>query len=1102
MTADLLLSILVRGAALLALVGVGAFALRRASAAHRHLAWTLGAAALLVLPAVTLTAPAIPWAVLPATTAPTPSVAASSRAPTATQPEHAVAPLSTTTASVDRAPDAAPEFAPAESAGPRAVVDSPPTRMPSPVVLVWLAGAIVVTLRLVVGARGVRRLVARSTSVADERVRAIADEAASRLGATRTPSVLTSDDVDSPITVGALRPQVLLPTAALSWPAERLRLALLHEFAHVRRRDLLAELAARVAVVVHWPNPLAWIAVSRLRIERERACDDLVLADGGAADEYADFLVSLARALRPTPSVVAATMAGGPQFERRVEAILDARHDRLAPSAKAAVVFVALASVALSFAACVQPTPATNDETPRNAAQPTQDAPKPFVSPPEQRIFHYLSHKPGTAVYDVALGSNVEYPSISAALAAAPAGSIVRVGPGVFDERLVVTKAVTIEGDGADKTTIVADVDATNPTLSVRGVRDVVVRGVTLTGRGKHMDGTLQAGGIVDVVDARARLENVAVVGGPASGVVIGPGADVELVGCLVAGVWNNGIAVAPAGAAPPKVRIADCDVRNCWSRGVSIGAGDRDVLIERCRISGASWHGIRYDDAAPTLKENVIFENVRSGIYASGETEGRIEGNFFFENGMSDVSCWYDAKDVVEQNWFVNSKREAVAILGASAPVIRKNVFWGCKTALMAGGVSGREGTTKYAGGGTIEDNAMCNVGTKFQKPAPDGKGVVDTPLPEGNKAIDIRMDGEVRPLTRAAFARSAEKGVGWPVSFDSPWPARPEETATAPKPEPQAKDPRAVDVLKQAEWLTASQKARAEMEPVKSDVLQISDAARRERGLDELAAALKSDNPHRVRAALNVIAGVSDVKYDKSRFRPDVLRHLESTDAVMRRVAGYALLSIDRDPGDLDRVLAIVETSPDASDNLRYVALVLAGNRAEGRLAKVFIKAVSVDDGQAAMDAANDLRRMSVALAPELEDAVVAAWRRHPTGRNGSGMWPYIFGQITSPAREARVRAVFELMASGDDVMRQLAGPAITKPVDESARAVAAQLAADGLATAPTAALRRTYLDVLQANGGRGQVATLRALADNAMVGDDLRAQAAKVADALERR
>ena len=59
MTAQMLLSILLRGAALSALTLAGVLALRRASAAHRHLAWTIGAVALLLLPAVAWTLPVL-----------------------------------------------------------------------------------------------------------------------------------------------------------------------------------------------------------------------------------------------------------------------------------------------------------------------------------------------------------------------------------------------------------------------------------------------------------------------------------------------------------------------------------------------------------------------------------------------------------------------------------------------------------------------------------------------------------------------------------------------------------------------------------------------------------------------------------------------------------------------------------------------------------------------------------------------------------------------------------------------------------------------------------------------------------------------------------
>src|SRR4029078_1878007 len=189
----------------------------------------------------------------------------------------------------------------------------------------------------------------------------------------RTVRFLRGGAGTMPLAFGIFRPSVVMPMDADTWPAHRLRVVLLHELAHVKRRDCLTHLVAQLACAAYWFNPLAWMAARRLRVERERACDDLVLAAGTRGSDYADQLLDIARVMQAGrfPAVLAGAslaMAKRSQLEGRLMAILDPTIPRRALGrVRAGLVFA-------TFAILVVPVAAVQPWTQEAAAQPSQQA--------------------------------------------------------------------------------------------------------------------------------------------------------------------------------------------------------------------------------------------------------------------------------------------------------------------------------------------------------------------------------------------------------------------------------------------------------------------------------------------------------------------------------------------------------------------------------------------------------------------------------------------------------------------------------------------------------------------------------------------------------
>src|SRR5262249_20366424 len=101
-----------------------------------------------------------------------------------------------------------------------------------------------------------------------------------------------------------------------------------HELAHIRRHDLAAQALGQAACCLYWFHPLTWLAARQLRKEREQACDDVVLASGAIAHEYAAEMVEMAGglAIRRRRFLDAPAMAEASDLESRIRALFEPRN--------------------------------------------------------------------------------------------------------------------------------------------------------------------------------------------------------------------------------------------------------------------------------------------------------------------------------------------------------------------------------------------------------------------------------------------------------------------------------------------------------------------------------------------------------------------------------------------------------------------------------------------------------------------------------------------------------------------------------------------------------------------------------------------------------
>jgi beta-lactamase regulating signal transducer with metallopeptidase domain len=209
--------------------------------------------------------------------------------------------------------------------------------------LAWLAGGLVYLGWWLFSQAGVRHLV-KDSQPAKERWTRLLESVTDELDLHRQVELLESWRIKAAITVGIFNPIVVVPADTRDWPANRRRLVLSHELAHVKRWDTLIEAFALMVTVFYWVNPFVWFAVRQLRIERERDCDNAVLSAGAKPSDYAELLLNIAADLGGSAKPIwrMSTISQSSNLKDRLMSILNQKINRNQGSRRSAILTGAL----------------------------------------------------------------------------------------------------------------------------------------------------------------------------------------------------------------------------------------------------------------------------------------------------------------------------------------------------------------------------------------------------------------------------------------------------------------------------------------------------------------------------------------------------------------------------------------------------------------------------------------------------------------------------------------------------------------------------------------------------------------------------------------
>lgn len=219
----------------------------------------------------------------------------------------------------------------------------------------WLSGTTFVylfvlschLLKLVLSLYRIRSIEQATFCSNEQETLALLQKLRHKLGVSRQVAIGSNDSIRSPMTFGFRRPTIILPSDSCNWDISMLESVLLHELGHIKRNDWLVFIFAYLVASIQWFNPFIWHSLTRLQLEAEFSCDNIVLNNGKPPGEFATQILAIAKKSFESgrSELLAQSIVENSDLSLRVENILSTSQTKQPRS----TLFIVMPLLALAF---------------------------------------------------------------------------------------------------------------------------------------------------------------------------------------------------------------------------------------------------------------------------------------------------------------------------------------------------------------------------------------------------------------------------------------------------------------------------------------------------------------------------------------------------------------------------------------------------------------------------------------------------------------------------------------------------------------------------------------------------------------------------------